>query len=441
MSDGFRGSGPPWRQEPPWHRDPGDPGEPGLPGGEGFGSDVPGVPDEAGAAGTADTDGALGADGFLGAEGANGFLGAEGLEATEVDEAALRRMLQGAVDDLEPTPGTLEYLQRAVPARRARRRQILVGAAATVILVGASVPALMTVADTGDENGRRSSAIDSDDPGGDRRGGSSEAGEDTAGTSEEPGVSGGGDEATEGQSPGPGEKSADPTDSPATRAPACTPAQFGEPASSKGEPDAAGRVKGAFTVSNVSDTACTVDSPGEVRVGTLGAASVGDIDTRTHESGDGATDLLPEPEQASVPLLLEPGSSYMVKFAWVPEKTGSQDGGCTAEGSSSPSPEPTGDTAMAPMSVTDPAQPETMAEDGTGGTGTEGGTGGTGETDGGGADGGTGGGSGGEEPEDPPAEGAVTLTHTPEAGSAVASSVTVPNACAGTVYLTEPMPS
>ncbi|MCZ0980185.1 hypothetical protein O1L60_17650 [Streptomyces diastatochromogenes] len=45
------------------------------------------------------------------------------------DELALRRLFQDAVSGLEPSHGSLEHLRRAVPARRARKRQALVGAA------------------------------------------------------------------------------------------------------------------------------------------------------------------------------------------------------------------------------------------------------------------------------------------------------------------------
>ena len=56
-----------------------------------------------------------------------------------MDEVALCRLLRGAVQDLEPADGTLDHLHRAVPARRARRRQGVVGAAAAALLIGTAI--------------------------------------------------------------------------------------------------------------------------------------------------------------------------------------------------------------------------------------------------------------------------------------------------------------
>ncbi|MGW4705839.1 hypothetical protein ACWEP1_36530, partial [Streptomyces sp. NPDC004285] len=65
------------------------------------------------------------------------------------DELALRRLFQDAVGDLEPSLGSLEHLRRAVPARRARKRQAIVGAAAAAVLIGTAVPAFVHVAASG----------------------------------------------------------------------------------------------------------------------------------------------------------------------------------------------------------------------------------------------------------------------------------------------------
>ncbi|MGM7444416.1 hypothetical protein ACPW7O_23800, partial [Streptomyces tunisiensis] len=61
------------------------------------------------------------------------------------DELHLRTLLHQAVQDVEPSDGTLDYLRRAVPARRARKRQALVGAAAAALFLGTAVPALVHV--------------------------------------------------------------------------------------------------------------------------------------------------------------------------------------------------------------------------------------------------------------------------------------------------------
>ncbi|MYS76743.1 hypothetical protein GTY88_40920, partial [Streptomyces sp. SID5926] len=70
---------------------------------------------------------------------------APGADGPATDEAALRAMMQRAVREMEPSDGTLEHLRRAVPARRARKRQALVGAAAAALFLGTAVPALVHV--------------------------------------------------------------------------------------------------------------------------------------------------------------------------------------------------------------------------------------------------------------------------------------------------------
>ncbi|MDG4862885.1 hypothetical protein P8605_32580, partial [Streptomyces sp. T-3] len=61
------------------------------------------------------------------------------------DELALRRMLRGAVQEIEPSDNALDHLRHAVPARRARKRQAVVGMAAAALFIGTAVPALVHV--------------------------------------------------------------------------------------------------------------------------------------------------------------------------------------------------------------------------------------------------------------------------------------------------------
>ncbi|WP_407566006.1 hypothetical protein [Streptomyces sp. 184] len=331
----------------------------------------------------------------------------------EGGEDELRLLLHSAVDGLEPAPGTLQYLQRAVPARRTRRRQLVAVAAVAVVAVAVSVPALMNVAGSTSEKNPRHDIANSQLPGaGQQGGGGAVEGSDsdaTAGSTEPD------DKEQKTESPGHEESTSDPTGGSEGTAAAepCAPAQISEPVAASGTPDEAGRVTGSFTVTNVSTTACVVESSGGVQVGgTFGAASASAVDTRTHTVGDAATDLLPSPASAGA-LVLAPSESYVVEFAWVPETT--SDGGCTTT-ATTPTPNPSGETQSAP----DETQSETDQ-----GTETGGDTGGTGDT--GDGDGTT--------------DGSVTLTHSPEADSSAVASVTVQNACAGTVYYTEPLPS
>ncbi|MYR56180.1 hypothetical protein GTY54_07920, partial [Streptomyces sp. SID625] len=69
----------------------------------------------------------------------------EALGGLAPDELALRRLLHRAVQDVEPSDGTLEHLRRAIPARRARKRQATIGMAAAALFLGTAVPALVHV--------------------------------------------------------------------------------------------------------------------------------------------------------------------------------------------------------------------------------------------------------------------------------------------------------
>lgn len=68
--------------------------------------------------------------------------------------AALRERLHQAVSGLEPGPGTLDYLRRAVPARRRRRHAALAATAVSVFAVSAGA----TLAARGSFDGRASQA-------------------------------------------------------------------------------------------------------------------------------------------------------------------------------------------------------------------------------------------------------------------------------------------
>lgn len=226
-------------------------------------SDGPG----AGNAGTdTDTDAGMGADG-------------------ELDEVVLRRMLHGAVGDLEPSDRTLEHLQRAVPARRARRRQAVVGAAAAALLIGTAVPAFVHVANSDGPSTALPAIV-----------GHGEQAQ--GGNGEEPGPQAPGDRTAEptdqesrggtGEPDPSGSPSSDNADDPEGGAatggapvppsmdlaalPVCDPGQLGVASAGAGSPDAEGRVYGSFKIANVSGADCTVSSNGTVGFTALGAA-------------------------------------------------------------------------------------------------------------------------------------------------------------------------
>lgn len=328
------------------------------------------------------------------------------------DEEALRRLLHRAVDELEPSPESLDHLRRAVPARRARRRQALVGAAAALVLGCAAVPALVHVATTSDSsNDRPANAASShrtpEASGGPHGEGS--GGKDADGPSDtveehkgDKGKDKEKDKPPKGEQAGSGGTAPDPTNTLNATSPTCSRAQLTSGgAGSIGAADAEGRVYGSFRVVNVSDRACTVEGSGSVGASAQGGADASRILVVDHTAGDAAAGL-PDPSTQPGTLILKPGQAYEVKFAWIPASGGGSSG-CSTTGT--PTPDPSTDAAQ------DGPQDDPS-------TGDPGGT--------------PGGGGGGGEPQDA----SVLVSHTPEAGDPVSASVSIGGACAGTIYRT-----
>lgn len=344
------------------------------------------------------------------------------------DELALRRMLQGAVGDLQPRDGALDHLRRAVPARRARKRQALVGTAAAVLLLGTGIPAFVHVA--GSDGTSDAKAVNAghgqqvQGGTGDHTGGTS--GEQAAGNpSGELGDSGGKDEkpqqgkphdASSGVSEGnTGDGTAGPSTSAPATLPVCQAGQLGVISAQAGKPDAKGRVYGTFRVANVSGSDCAVEGAGGIGFQANGAADRDRITVAPHTASDPATGL-PDPSVAAESLALKPSAAYEVKFAWVPKET------CPVKGGDSPAPStsPTEDTTTSGGSTS--GSTEGSAGDGTTDTTT------------------------GTEPQllteddTTPPESGITITHTPDPGAPVAEA-TVPGACVGTIYHTGLLPA
>ncbi|MEV7996051.1 hypothetical protein AB0O67_30405, partial [Streptomyces sp. NPDC086077] len=158
-----------------------------------------------------------------------------------------------------------------------------------------------------------------------------------------------------------------------------------------------------FRITNVSTAGCTVGGAGAVTPLAQGAADATKISVAAHTAGDAAAGL-PDPALEVPQLVLEPGSAYEVRFAWVPSETCPTDpGGDNGGETGGPSPDPT---------PTD--NPGTTSGSSTGGdTGT----------------------SAQLMTEVGTKDGSVVVSYTAEAGSPTVSA-TVPNACAGTVYRT-----
>lgn len=328
------------------------------------------------------------------------------------DELALRRLLQQAVQEIQPGDAALERLRHAVPARRARKRQALVGMAAAALLVGTAIPALVHVAGSGGDSDARPSIIGagSNQPSQGDTGGSKDRGEHGKGDKvkdkedkkdkkeekgkEGKGKDGKGKDGKQGGATGGPDPTDDDTD--AVSSPSCDAAQLGA-TGSVAPAEANGTVYGTFRISNTSGNSCTVSSAGSVNAAALGAADPTNVNVVDHTAGDAATGL-PDPAQESSALVLKPGASYEVRFAFVPSGTCPSDGG-------DPSPNPTpSDTGG-----------------GNGGSGSESGAPGGATTQ--------------LVPEEGTEDGKVAVSLTAEPGSPSAGA-TVPNACAGTVYKT-----
>ncbi|MEV7089356.1 hypothetical protein AB0O07_26275 [Streptomyces sp. NPDC093085] len=331
-------------------------------------------------------------------------------EALDGDELALRRLLHGAVGDLRPSDGALEHLHKAVPVRRARKRQAVVGVAAAALLLGTAVPAFMHVANTGTTTHDRAVSAGHDQtPQGGAASGKGDGGphenadspsDKVSADEDEPGKKGKpGTDASNAADGGKGGSNKDSARSDAVTATGtCTAARLGAAGAEVGGPDGTGTVYGTFRVTNISSSSCTVGGRGSVGVGALGAADATRVGQAAHTSGDAASGL-PDPSQEVAALSLPPNGSYAVKFAWVPADT------CPT-GSASPDPSPSGDTSA-----------------GAGGT--------AGSENGGGENGG----SDTQLLTEGTADGSVSVTYTAEPGSPSVSA-TIPNACAGTVYWT-----
>ncbi|WP_370420240.1 hypothetical protein AB8O64_19385 [Streptomyces sp. QH1-20] len=340
--------------------------------------------------------------------------GVSDVDVSDVDEQALRRLLHGAVGDLEPSADALEHLRRAVPARRTRRRQAVVGVAAAVILGGTAMPALLRVATTGGAaddrpanaassqqteegaaEGRRSGGGEGEEPEvgsshpADRK--DEEHKEERKGEDARPESHAGG--ATGGPLPG-------PTSTLAATSPTCDRNQLGNGAGSVGVADREGRVYGSFRVVNVSHAVCTVGGPGAVDVAGQGSADTSRVSVVDHTAGDAATGL-PDPSTEPSEVILQPGQAYEVKFAWVPASGGGPSG-CASDGGGGASP--------SPVASTPPASGTTAMDQPTG-----------------------------QDTPEPKPPASVVVSHTPDTGEPTAADAKINDACAGTVYRTGPL--
>jgi hypothetical protein len=329
------------------------------------------------------------------------------------DEAALRLLMQDAVSGLQPAPDALDHLRRAVPARRQRRRQAMVGAAAVVLLAGMAIPALLRATGaTGTADTAATGLASAHTGAPDEDGHTSAWGDSGVSTGEPPPGRPGDVPTTPPLTPGPGTDPANPpvsTSGTLVAVPDCSSTHLGQGTSQAETPDSNGQVYGWFRVTNVSDLACAVPNAGVVQAFAQGAADPSKIQVVDHTDGDAATGL---PAATAGPVVLNPGDDYEVAFAFVPVSDGNS--GCPV----TPTPTPTTPT---------PTDSPTESPATTGGS-----------------DSGTSGNSAstqlGNDAPASPDPGSITLSHTPAAGAPVVDGPVIQGACAGTVYTTTAIP-
>ncbi|MET9887903.1 hypothetical protein ABZZ20_33140 [Streptomyces sp. NPDC006430] len=354
------------------------------------------------------------------------------------EEQALRSLLRGAVEGLEPSQGALERLRYAVPVRRTRKRQAIVGAAAAALLAGTAVPAALHLHITGAEGGsadHSAMAGHGEAPGATAGGSASHPHQNGAGTAPKASKSAGNGTETGGAGVQPdpqagGSQSGGGTAGPSSAGasagasvgasagtgplppatapgvPGCSAEQLGVQGSARA-PEADGKVYGRFKVTNVSARGCTVVGPDTVTAASVTASVPGQASGVTvvgHTAGDPAAGL-PDPSAEAPLLLLQPYTAYEVRFAWVPSAQS-----CPAASPDSGTKPPSGDS---------PSPVQRSAGDGSAVAGTEPNTGGT-----------------------APDTTGVAVTHTPNTAlpGAPTTQTTIPAACGGTVYRTGVIP-
>ncbi|MFF2775189.1 hypothetical protein ACFVU3_09790 [Streptomyces sp. NPDC058052] len=355
------------------------------------------------------------------------------------DELALRRLLHGAVAGLEPSTEALDHLRHAVPARRARKRQALVGAAAAAVLIGTAVPALVHVAGSPGVTAANPALAGHGEQAQGGTGAEAEGPASTKAPSVKVSPTTGPTKDSTGngtQRPGPkGTPAASGSAAGSGAVPSCGRGTLQSAGAYNSGADATGVVYGGFTIVNASDATCVVDGDGLVGVSTIGSADPNRIGVVRHSNGDPATGL-PDPSAESASVVLKPGGSYQVKFAWVPSGTCPSLGPVdppTEPTPTEPTPTPTEPTPTPTEPTPTPTEPTPTASEGGEGTvpgGAEAG-GGTGSGTGSGTDSGV----TTQLMRAEPVQGSVSVSHTAEPGDPTVTTV-LSGACAGTVYRT-----
>lgn len=290
----------------------------------------------------------------------------------------LRRRLNDAVADIRPAPDALDRLRAAVPARRRRRRSMVMTTVGTVAVLAIATPVVRTVVITDQatqNSGTQSDVAQGDDDNqGDDDGkggsggnnghgslGSGASGEDDSAGSR-PAASSANTAtaptalptfgliptpppvdpiATAGPSVTPTTATATvgPTGAPTPPAPACTVNDLEQgPGTVLGAPGADGIAYGVVEIRNTSRHDCAIGGPGNVIVAAPPGNPPIQVSIMVHQSSDPAV-RLPEVAAPGGPLTVRRGATYEFQFAWQPTAGTGVDGSCTP-GDNPPGPPP-----------------------------------------------------------------------------------------------------
>ncbi|WP_042369710.1 hypothetical protein [Streptacidiphilus neutrinimicus] len=354
--------------------------------------------------------------------------------------AALRERLHQAVGEVRPAPDSLTRLRRAVPQRRTLRRRAYGGAAVAASLALFGLTALHSLGPDGStsaDTGPAGQLLPGAHP--------SATGDGLSGAASGPAFPGGtlagSADATRGHRPGTvlvplpsgGVTSIAASQTHVGVSPAlaeCTRGQLGKGAAGVAPPDASGIVYGSFAVSNVSSKPCKISSSGTIDVLSAVRTQTSQFAVVPHTAGDPAV-ALPTPDPSHPPVELGPGQTYVVDFAFVPAScaSGSSVGPTDAASPTSATPGSssgaTGGTSGSGASAAADGASGGAPGSPTSSPGTPGGSGGSG-------------GTGGSASPDAPS---VQVASVPAAGGRAAATTTLQDACAGTIYRTDPLPA
>ncbi|WP_436774332.1 hypothetical protein [Yinghuangia sp. YIM S09857] len=292
--------------------------------------------------------------------------------------AELRRRLDAAVSDIRPAPDALDRLRAAVPARRRRRRAMVLTTVGTVAVLAVATPVVRTVVitdQTTQKSGTQADADNAQDIGDTEGNGEDDDGRDDDGQGSL-GSNGSGKEDKDSrpsasaqnilpsptglptfgliptppapQSSAPVGPSITPTTATATVGPtgattappppACTVNDLEQGlATALGPAGSDGIAYGVVEIRNTSRRDCSISGPGNVIVAAPPGNPPVQVSVIVHQSSDPAV-RLPQVAAPTGPLTVRKGATYEFQFAWQPDTGNGGSTSCTPGDPAGPPP-------------------------------------------------------------------------------------------------------